>query len=79
MVTFIFILFIFKYFLKVCIDIATSSFGMTKIVTIGPSTAIINNSTVINSNLFYFIIRFIFRLTLKLLKVYLKQKMINGH
>jgi hypothetical protein len=56
MVTFIFILFIFKYFLKVCIDIATSSFGMTKIVTIGPSTAIINNSTVINSNLFYFII-----------------------
>lgn len=38
----------------VCIDIITSSFGMTKILTLLPSTVIVNNSTVniqINENL----------------------------
>ncbi|CAF0900458.1 unnamed protein product [Adineta steineri] len=29
----------------VCIDIVTSSFGMTKIITLAPSTAIVNNSS----------------------------------
>lgn len=32
--------------IKVCVDIVTSSFGLTKIVTLSPSVVIINKSTV---------------------------------
>ncbi len=36
-----------KYFsIQICVDIVTSSFGLTKLVTLSPSVVIINKSTV---------------------------------